>query len=74
MTPPCHVHTKLMANTQCSPLALRYAGWCANYFNGCTDIKTPNFLEAQFKIVIHGMRGEPILPTDEGFGDDDVYP
>jgi len=34
----------------------------------------PLFLEAQFKVVMHGMHGEPILPTDEGFGDEDVHP
>ncbi len=34
----------------------------------------PLFLEAQFKVIMHGMHGEPVLPTDEGFGDDDVHP
>ena len=34
----------------------------------------PLFLEAQFKVVMHGMHGEPVMPTDEGFGDDDVHP
>ena len=34
----------------------------------------PLFLEAQFKVVMHGMHGEPVMPTDEGFGDDDVRP
>ena len=34
----------------------------------------PLFLEAQFKVIMHGMRGEPVMPTDEGFGDDDDHP
>ena len=34
----------------------------------------PLFLEAQFKVIMHGMHGEPVLPTDEGFGDDDDHP
>jgi arylsulfatase A-like enzyme len=34
----------------------------------------PLFLEAQFKVSMHGMHGEPVLATDEGFGDDDVRP
>jgi hypothetical protein len=34
----------------------------------------PLFLEAQFKVIMHGMHGEPVMPTDEGFGDDDVHP
>ena len=31
----------------------------------------PLFLEAQFKVVMRGMQGEPVMPTDEGYGTDD---
>ena len=29
----------------------------------------PLFLVDQFKVVMKNMNGEPVLPTDEGFGD-----
>jgi hypothetical protein len=29
----------------------------------------PLFLTDQFKVVMKNMSGEPVLPTDEGFGD-----
>jgi arylsulfatase A-like enzyme len=32
----------------------------------------PLFLEDQFKVVMRNMNGEPILPTDEGYGDADT--
>lgn len=31
----------------------------------------PLFLQAQFKVVMHGMHGEPVMPSDEGYGADD---
>lgn len=31
----------------------------------------PLFLTDQFKVVMKNMNGEPVLPTDEGFGDPD---
>jgi arylsulfatase A-like enzyme len=31
----------------------------------------PLFLIEQFKVVMRNMNGEPVLPTDEGFGDPD---
>jgi arylsulfatase A-like enzyme len=31
----------------------------------------PLFLVDQFKVVMRNMRGEPVLPTDDGFGDPD---
>ncbi len=31
----------------------------------------PLFLADQFKVVLRNMNGEPVLPTDEGFGDPD---
>jgi arylsulfatase B len=31
----------------------------------------PLFLEAQFKVVMHNMHGEPVMATDEGYGADD---
>jgi arylsulfatase A-like enzyme len=31
----------------------------------------PLFLADQFKVIMRNMNGEPILPTDEGFGDPD---
>jgi arylsulfatase A-like enzyme len=31
----------------------------------------PLFLEAQFKVIMKNMNGEPVLPTDEGYGSDD---
>jgi len=34
----------------------------------------PLFLVDQFKVVRKNMNGEPVMPTDEGFGDDDVHP
>jgi hypothetical protein len=30
----------------------------------------PLFLEAQFKVVMKNMNGEPVMPTDEGYGAD----
>ena len=32
----------------------------------------PLFLVDQFKVVMRNMNGEPVLPTDEGFGDPDA--
>lgn len=32
----------------------------------------PLFLVDQFKVVMKNMKGEPVLPTDEGFGDPDL--
>lgn len=32
----------------------------------------PLFLVDQFKVVMTNMNGEPVLPTDDGFGDPDV--
>ena len=34
----------------------------------------PLFLQDQMKVVTTNMKGEPVLPTDEGFGDDDRHP
>src|SRR5262249_44715465 len=34
----------------------------------------PLFLIDQFKVVMKNMIGEPLMPGDEGFGDDDVQP
>ena len=31
----------------------------------------PLFLEAQFKVIMKNMQGEPVMPTDEGFYSDD---
>jgi arylsulfatase B len=31
----------------------------------------PLFLEAQFKVIMKNMHGEPVMPTDEGYGVDD---
>ena len=31
----------------------------------------PLFFEAQFKVVMKNMHGEPVMPMDEGFGADD---
>jgi len=31
----------------------------------------PLFLADQFKVVLRNMNGEPVLPTDDGFGDPD---
>ncbi|HSP63842.1 MAG TPA: arylsulfatase [Pyrinomonadaceae bacterium] len=36
------------------------------------DAVKPLFLVDQFKIVMKNMNGEPVLPTDEGFGEDDT--
>lgn len=33
----------------------------------------PLFLQDQFKVVMKNMNGEPVLPTDEGFGDPDAF-
>jgi arylsulfatase B len=30
----------------------------------------PLFLEAQFKVIMKNMHGEPVMPTDEGYGAD----
>lgn len=35
------------------------------------DAAKPLFLVDQFKVVMRNMNGEPVLPTDEGFGDPD---
>jgi len=34
----------------------------------------PLFLIDQFKVVMKNMNGQPVMPTEEGFGDDDVQP
>ena len=34
----------------------------------------PLFLVEQNKVVMKNMKGEPVMPTDEGFGDDDHHP
>jgi len=34
----------------------------------------PLFLVDQFKVVMKNMHGEPVLPLEEGFGEDDVGP
>jgi arylsulfatase A-like enzyme len=34
----------------------------------------PLFLADQMKVVTKNMKGEPVLPTEEGFGGDDVTP
>lgn len=34
----------------------------------------PLFLVDQFKVVMRDMNGEPVLPIEEGFGEDVVYP
>jgi hypothetical protein len=31
----------------------------------------PLFLTDQFKVVMKNMAGEPVMPTEEGFGDPD---
>jgi arylsulfatase A-like enzyme len=33
----------------------------------------PLFLQDQFKVVMRNMNGEPVLPTEEGFGSDDNH-
>jgi arylsulfatase A-like enzyme len=35
------------------------------------DAAKPLFLVDQFKVVMRNMKGEPVMPTDEGFGDPD---
>src|SRR5512137_129540 len=35
------------------------------------EASKPLFLMDQFKVVMKNMNGEPVLPTDEGFGDPD---
>jgi arylsulfatase A-like enzyme len=34
----------------------------------------PLFFQDQMKVVMKNMKGEPVLPTAEGFGDDDDHP
>ena len=34
----------------------------------------PLFLVDQFKVVMKNMNGEPLVPGDDGFGDDDNTP
>ena len=34
----------------------------------------PLFLVDQFKVVMKNMNGEPLMPGDDGFGDDDNTP
>jgi len=36
------------------------------------EAEKPLFLVDQFKVVMRNMNGEPVLPTDDGFGDPDV--
>jgi hypothetical protein len=33
------------------------------------EASKPLFLMDQFKVVMKNMNGEPVLPTDDGFGD-----
>jgi hypothetical protein len=35
------------------------------------EASKPLFLMDQFKVITRNMNGEPVLPTDEGFGDPD---
>ncbi len=34
----------------------------------------PLFLVDQFKVVMKNMNGKPVMPLEEGFGDDDDHP
>jgi arylsulfatase A-like enzyme len=38
------------------------------------DAAKPLFLLEQQKVVMKNMKGEPVMPTEEGFGDDDHHP
>jgi arylsulfatase A-like enzyme len=38
------------------------------------DAAKPLFLLDQFKVVMKNMNGEPVMPIEEGFGGDNVYP
>jgi hypothetical protein len=38
------------------------------------DAAKPLFLLDQQKVVMKNMKGEPVMPTEEGFGDDDHHP
>jgi arylsulfatase A-like enzyme len=38
-----------------------------------TEASKPLFLADQFKVVLRNMNGEPVLPTDEGYGDPDRH-
>lgn len=38
------------------------------------DAQKPLFLTDQFKVVMKNMHGEPLIPTDEGFGDPEQVP
>lgn len=37
------------------------------------EAEKPLFLIDQFKVVMRNMNGEPVLPIDEGYGDDDRF-
>lgn len=37
------------------------------------EAQKPLFLTDQFKVVMKNMNGEPVLPTDEGFGEPDQF-
>ena len=34
----------------------------------------PLFLQDQMKVIQKNMKGEPVMPTEEGFGGDDGHP
>lgn len=49
----------------------RVAAMQARLDAAAKDAAKPLFMADQFKVIMRNMNGEPVLPTDDGFGDPD---